>query len=124
MFQTLPEVTCVYSIDGKCSGTITPQRLSILQDAYNAAHHRGAHTLLSPPVQDLATEIYGLLHQLPRLSMTSNNTKAECSLYRALPSPFSLSQPCPGHKRKHGFTLRLYPEVSRVLDSLSKRLSF
>ena len=26
-FQTLPEVTCVYSIDGKCSGTITPQHL-------------------------------------------------------------------------------------------------
>ena len=22
-FQTLPEVTCVYGIDGKCSGTIT-----------------------------------------------------------------------------------------------------
>ena len=27
-FQTLPEVTCVYGIDGKCSGNITPQRLS------------------------------------------------------------------------------------------------
>ena len=32
-FQTLPEVTCVYGIDGKCSGTINPQRLIILQDA-------------------------------------------------------------------------------------------
>ena len=28
IFQTLPEVTCVYGIDGKCSGNITPQRLS------------------------------------------------------------------------------------------------
>jgi hypothetical protein len=32
-FQALPEVTCVYGIDGKCSGTINPQRLIILQDA-------------------------------------------------------------------------------------------
>jgi len=40
-FQTLPEVTCVYGIDNKCSGTITPQRLSILQDAYNSARHQG-----------------------------------------------------------------------------------
>ena len=41
--------------------TITPQRLSILQDAYNSAHHRGIHALLNLPVQDLAKEIHGLL---------------------------------------------------------------
>jgi hypothetical protein len=29
----------------------------------------------------------------------------------------SLSQPCPGHKRKNGLTSRLYPRVSRVLDT-------
>jgi len=57
-FQTLPEVTCVYGMDGKCSGTITPQRLIILQDAYNSACHRGTHALLSLPVQDLAAEIH------------------------------------------------------------------
>jgi hypothetical protein len=35
-FQTLPELTCVYGIDGKCSVIVivTPQRLSILQDAW------------------------------------------------------------------------------------------
>ena len=41
----------------KCSGTITPQRLIILQDAYNSARHPGVHALLSPPTQDLATGI-------------------------------------------------------------------
>ena len=62
-FQTLPQVTCVYGLDGKCSGTITPQRLSILvQDAYNSARQRGTHALLNPPVQDLATEIQGQFH--------------------------------------------------------------
>ena len=75
-------MTCVYGIDVKCSGTITPQHLIILQDAYNSARRRGIHALLRPPVQVLATEIY----RLPRLSMTGNNTKAECSYYRALPA--------------------------------------
>jgi len=87
-FQTLPEVTCVYGIDVKCSGTITPQHLIILQDAYNSARHRGVHALLSPPVQDLAAEIQGQLHRLPQLPMTGNNTKAECSHYRALPTQY------------------------------------
>ena len=58
-FQTLPEVTCVYGIDGKCSSTITPQHLSDLQDAYNSARRQGAYPLLIPPVQDLAKEIQG-----------------------------------------------------------------
>ena len=61
-FQTLPEVTCVYGIDGKCSGTITPERLNILKGAYNSGRHQNVHTLLNPPVQDLATEIQGLLY--------------------------------------------------------------
>jgi len=96
-FQALPpEVTCVHGIDDKCSGTITPQRLIILQDAYISARRRGIHALLSPPVQVLATENY----RLPRLSMTGNNTKAECSHCRALPTHYmtTFPQPCPGHK--------------------------
>jgi hypothetical protein len=75
-FQTLSSVTYVYGKDSKkCSSTITPQRISILQDVYNSACHQDLHTLLRPPVQDIATEIHGLLHQL---SVTGKNTKAEC----------------------------------------------
>jgi len=44
-------------------------RLRILQDAYNSARHRGVHALLSPPIQNLATEIHGLLKPLPQLSL-------------------------------------------------------
>jgi len=79
-------VICVYGIDGKCSGTITPQRLIILQDAYNSA--RGIHALMNTPVQDLAIKIHGLLHRPPQLSMTGNNTKSECSHHRALPTDY------------------------------------
>ena len=50
-FQTLSKVTCVYGIDDKFSSTITitPQRLSISQDAYNPAHHQYIHALLNLP---------------------------------------------------------------------------
>ena len=44
--------------------------------------------MLNPPVQDLATEIQGPLHRLPRLSVTGNNTKAECSHYQALSTQY------------------------------------
>ena len=87
-FRTLPEVTYVYGIDWKCSGTITPQRLSIVQDAYNSARHQAIHALLNPPVQDLATEIQGLVHPLPWLLMTGNITNAECSHIQALPTHY------------------------------------
>ena len=36
----------------------------------------------------------------------------------------SLSQPCPGHKKKNGLNSRLLPKASRVLDSPSKRQNF
>jgi hypothetical protein len=80
-FLTLPEVICVYGLDNKCSGTIIPQRLSILQDAFNSAHHRGVHALLNPPVQDLATEIHRLY--IPQLSITGNNSH---KVYKESPS--------------------------------------
>jgi len=63
----------------------TPQHLT---GCILSARHRGTHALLNPPVQDLATEIQRLIYRLPRLSMTGNDTKAECSHYRALPTHY------------------------------------
>ena len=63
--QTLPEVTFVYSVGIECSGTIPPQRLSVIQDAYNYVCHRGTLALLNPPSKTLQQKIQGLLHRLP-----------------------------------------------------------
>jgi len=57
-----------------------------LRDAYCSACRRGVRTLLDPPVQDLVTVINGLVHRFLQFSMPGNNTKAECSQYRALPT--------------------------------------
>ena len=58
--------------------------------------------------------------RLPRLSMTGNNNKAECSPYRALPSLYMTAfhkHALAGHKRKNGLASELDPRASRVLDS-------
>jgi hypothetical protein len=93
-FRTLPEVTCVYGRDGKCCQikllSLQSMRLSTSTDIQH--HHpsapqhftgciqlcsSGAHALRNSPVRDLATEIQGFLHRLPRLLKTGNNTKAK-----------------------------------------------
>ena len=123
-FQALPEMTFVYGIDGKCSNTITPQRLRIIWDAYNSARHRGVHALLNRPFQDLATKFLGLLHRLPQLSKTGNYTEAECSLSgSAHPFHDSLLQNHALVTKQRSLTYRLYPGVSKVMDSPPKRQS-
>jgi len=120
--QTLAEVTCVYGINGKCFGTITPQRLIILQDAYNSARHEAyAESPCSRPCD-----------RNPRTSSSTPKTFSNRQQYQGWmltlsgsvhPIHDSLSQPCPSHKRKNGLTSRLYSVVSRVLDSPPKRQS-
>jgi len=95
-----------------------------LQDAHNSARHQGIHTLLNPPVQDLATEIQGLLHQLPQLPMTGNNTKTEFLHYQ-----LTLSGSAHPAIRNHGALVTKermaspldFTRASRVLGSPPKR---
>eukprot|EP00983_Pelagomonas_calceolata_P004264 138839-Pelagomonas_calceolata.AAC.1 len=49
---------------GKCVGMLTTERLSTLTEVYEAAKQAGLHNTLQPPVQDIATEIMGLLQQI------------------------------------------------------------
>ena len=57
------KAACIYNIDGKCTGMLTTERLSILLEGYNAAKAAGLHNTIQPPVQDPATEIMGLLQR-------------------------------------------------------------
>ena len=73
------------------------------------------HALLNPFVQDLATEIKGLLHRLLRLSMTGSNTKAECSHYQALLTHYMTAfhnYALVTKERCMGLFSRLYPGFS------------
>jgi len=112
--KTFLEVTCVYGIDGKCSGT-NPRHLSISQDAYNSACHQGIHASLSLPVQDLATKIHELLNRLPQLTLIGSNTKAQCSHYWVLPIHYMTAF------RTHALVTK--ERIASPLDFLSFRSS-
>ena len=60
----LPEVytdtvACIYNVDGKCKGMLTPERLHILQKAFDKAKCSGLHVQL--PSISFASEPVGLI---------------------------------------------------------------
>ena len=74
-------------IDVKCSGIITPQRLSILQDAFLCSSLKHTH----PAGSSFPRPCYRDPRTTSSTSTTFNdrhNTKAECSHFRALPTRY------------------------------------
>ena len=63
----LPEVytdtvACIYNVvDGKCKGMLTPERLHILQKAFDKAMCSGLHGHIKPPPISFASELVGLI---------------------------------------------------------------
>jgi hypothetical protein len=50
----LPEVytatvACIYNVDGKCKGMLTPERFNILLRAFEMAKYSGLHDNIHPP---------------------------------------------------------------------------
>jgi len=89
------EAACIYTIDGKCTGMFTTERLSILLECYNAAKAVGLH-MIQLPVQDSATEIMGLLQRLKSNQnhpYTAKTNKVDISnaLISCNPSAYQLS---------------------------------
>jgi hypothetical protein len=62
----LPEVytatvACIYNVDGKCKGMLTPERFNILQRAFEKAECIGLNDNIHPPPHCLASELVGLV---------------------------------------------------------------
>ena len=62
----LPEVytdtvACIYNVDGKFKGMLTPERLYILQNAFYKAKCSGLHGHIKPPPISFASELVGLI---------------------------------------------------------------
>jgi len=66
------QAACAYDIYGKCTGMLSLERLIILLHAYNQSIWIGLHSTTQPPVQDVASEIIGLLQRC-KLQMSSLN---------------------------------------------------
>jgi hypothetical protein len=54
-------VACIYNADGKCKGMLTPERLNILQKAFDRAKCSGLHNHVQPPPISFASELEGLI---------------------------------------------------------------
>ena len=54
-------VACIYNVDGKCKGMLTPERLYILQKAFEEANCSGLHGHIKSPPISFASELVGLI---------------------------------------------------------------
>ena len=52
----LKERACCYRADGRCLGTMTAERLTIMKQLYDKAGEAGLHTDLSPPIRSFEEE--------------------------------------------------------------------
>jgi len=62
----LPEVytdtvACIFNVDGKCKGMLTPERPNILRKAFDRAKCSGLHNHVQPPPISFASELVGLI---------------------------------------------------------------
>jgi hypothetical protein len=78
-------VACIYTVDGKCKGMLTPERLNILRKAFDRAKHSGLHDHVQPPPIRFASELVGLIARKDSASKHTNK-KSKDSSARILPS--------------------------------------
>jgi hypothetical protein len=79
-------VACIYNVDGKRKGMLTPERLNILQKAFDGAKHSGLHDHVQPPPISFASELVGLIAHKDISASKQTNKKIKDSFARILPS--------------------------------------
>ena len=107
----LPEVytdtvACIYNVDGKCKGMLTPGRLSILRKTFDRAQCSGLHDHIQPPPISFASELVGLIARKD-ISASKHTKKKPKTLSHGCSPPTlgRLPKVGPGHKRKNGIPL-------------------
>jgi len=53
-------VACIYNVDGRCKGVLTPERLNLVRRAFKKTKYSGLHDNIHPP-PSLASELVGLI---------------------------------------------------------------
>ena len=79
-------VACIYNVDGKCKGMLTPECLNILRKAVNKAKCSGLHDHVQPPPISFASELVGLIVRKDISASKRTNKKIKDSFARILPS--------------------------------------
>ena len=86
----LPEVytdtvACIYTVDGKFKGMLTPECLNILRKAFDKAKRSSLHDHVQPPPISFASELVGLVARKD-ISASKHTNKKSDSFSRILPS--------------------------------------
>ena len=91
-------VACIYKVDGKCKCMLTPERLHILQKAFDKAKCSGLHGHITPPLISFASELEGLIARKDISTSKHTNKKIKDSFSQILPSHITAAfQKGPGH---------------------------
>jgi hypothetical protein len=91
-------VACIYNVDGKCKGMLTPERLNILQKAFHRAKCSGLHDHVQPPPISFVSVLVGLI--ACKDTSASKYTNKKIRLFctdTPLPHHRRLSKVGPGH---------------------------
>ena len=98
----LPEVytdtvACIYNVDGKCKGMLTPERLYILRKAFDRVKCSGLHDHVQLPPISFASEFVGLIARKTSLPLNIRTKKLLFCTNTPLPHHRRLSKVGPSH---------------------------
>ena len=79
-------VACIYNVDRKCKGMLTPERLNIPQQAFHRAKCSGLHDHVQPPPISFASELVGLIARKDTSTSRHTSKKIKDSFARILSS--------------------------------------
>ena len=126
----LPEVytdtvACTYNVDGKCKGMLTPERLHILQKAFDEAKCSGLHDHVQPLPISFVSELVGLIARKDISTSKHTNKKIKDSFSRILPPPTSPPpfKSGPWSLKKIDIPPWAWPQIPPLLEWAPKRQS-
>ena len=82
-------VACIYNVDGKCKGMLTPEHLNILKKAFSRAKCSGLHDHFQPPPISFASELVGRIARKDTSASKHTNKKSK-TLSHGYSPPISL----------------------------------
>eukprot|EP00983_Pelagomonas_calceolata_P016628 524395-Pelagomonas_calceolata.AAC.1 len=127
---TLPEIytshmACIYNAQGKCVGTMSPNRFQILYRAFYGAKIVGTYENITPAPTSSASELQGLLSRKTKHENKYSSMKIKDSFSRALPTHIhNALQKWALVSRKNDLPSTAQPTIPALLECRTPRHSF
>ena len=114
----LPEVytdivACIYNVDEKCKGMLTPKRLNILRKAFDWAKCSGLHDHVQPPPISFASELVDLIARKDISASKHTNKKPKTLLHGYSPP----TSPPPFKSGPWSLKIKWHPPITMTPNS-------